>query len=53
MNPSQVLAVFSKDKGEIKYKTIRHVAKGINLFNLNIPQEIQEKLSLEQYIPKS
>ena len=53
VEPSQVLAILSKDKGEIKYRRVRHVAKGINLLNVNLPQEIQDKISLVQYIPKS
>ena len=51
--PSQVLAIFSKENSESRYKKLCHVAKGLNLNNLKIPQEIMELISLEYYIPKS
>ena len=47
--PSQVLAVLSKGKEE-KYSTIRHVAKGLNLRKLHIPDNIEQMVSLENYI---
>ncbi len=50
--PSQVLAIISKEKEEIKYKRIRYVTKGLNLNNLKIPAEVGEKISLEDYIYK-
>lgn len=53
LNQSQVLAILSKDKNEILYGKVRHVAKGINLTNLNLPQSIKKKISLDQYIFKS
>jgi hypothetical protein len=49
---SQVLAMFSKDKNSIVYNKICHVAKGVNLNNLTIPDTIIEKISLEYYVPK-
>jgi len=49
--PSQVLAIFSKGKEEEIYKTIHHVAKGLNLYNVNLPEEIAIRLSLEGYVP--
>lgn len=50
--PSQVLAIFSKDTSEAIYKEIRHVAKGLNLNNLNMPKDLCDLISLENYIPK-
>lgn len=50
---SQVLAIFSKKKYDDIYKEVRHVAKGINLHNLNFPQCISQKISLENYISKN
>lgn len=50
---SQVLAILSKEQGEDIYSNIRHVAKGLNLNNLTIPEDIAEKISLENYISKS
>lgn len=50
---SQVLAIFSKECSEAIYKRVRHVAKGLNLNRLNIPQEIGDMISLEDYISKS
>ena len=50
---SQVLAIFSKECSETIYKRVRHVAKGLNLNRLNIPQEIGDMISLEDYISKS
>lgn len=53
LKQSQVLAILSKDKNEILYRKVRHVAKGVNLLNLNFPQSIKQKISLDQYISKS
>ena len=50
---SQVLAIFSKQKYDDIYKEVRYVAKGINLHNLIIPQHISQKISLDNYIPKT
>ncbi len=49
---SQVLAILSKELTEDKYSTIRHVAKGLNLNHLTIPDDIMKKISLENYVPK-
>lgn len=49
--PSQVLAIFSKEKGEMVYKNVRHVAKGLNLNKIELPKEIDEKILLEDYLP--
>lgn len=50
--PSQVLAIFSKEKNDTIYKNIRHVAKGLNLTHLYIPADINLLISLEKYLPK-
>lgn len=51
-NPSQVLAIFEKDKNDTIYSTIKHVAKGLNLNTLTLPQEINNIISLESYVYK-
>ena len=48
--PSQVLAIFSKEKGEMVYKNVRHVAKGLNLNKIELPKEIDEKILLKDYL---
>lgn len=50
--PSQVLAIFSKNKSDIVYTNIRHVAKGLSLWNIVLPKEITDKISLEEYAAK-
>ena len=50
--PSQVLAIFSKEEGEEVYRNVRHVAKGVNLNNLRLSEEIGGMISLERYVPK-
>lgn len=50
---SQVLAILSRETGDEKYSSIRHVAKGLNLNHLVIPEDIKEKISLVNYVPKS
>lgn len=49
---SQVLAVLSKKSYENIYKNIRHVAKGLNLNNIKIPEDIMTKICLDDYISK-
>lgn len=49
---SQVLAILSKELTEDTYSNIRHVAKGLNLNNLTISDDIMKKISLENYVPK-
>lgn len=48
-NPSQVIAIFIKDRDEEVYKTIKHVAKGVNLENIQLPEGDGFKVSLEEY----
>lgn len=54
-NPSQVIAIFSKDNldKEILYSKVCHVAKGVNLKNVNFPEQIQKMISLYNYVPKN
>lgn len=47
---SQVIAIFQKNVNDKnKYNSIKYVAKGISLSNVNIPVEIKNKISLENY----
>lgn len=50
--PSQVLAILEKDKDQNVYKTVKHVAKGLNLNNLLLPNEIRAMVNLEKYVYK-
>lgn len=50
--PSQVLAILEKEINDDIYRTIKHVAKGLNLHNLALPNEISDKISLENYVYK-
>lgn len=47
--PSQVLAILEKDLKEETYNAVKHVAKGLNLNNIQLPDEIKEKISLDNY----
>ncbi len=52
-NPSQVLFIMEREYGETSvFRKIKHVAKGMNLLNLTLPEEICSIISLEEYIPK-
>lgn len=51
-SPSQVLAILEKNIGDGIYNTIKHVAKGLNLNNLSIPDEIKVMVDLQNYIYK-
>ena len=48
--PSQVLTIFEKDKDSDKYSIIKHVAKGLNLNNIHLPDDINQMISLENYV---
>ncbi len=50
--PSQVLAILEKDKNADIYSTIKHVAKGLNLNHITLPQEIDAMIDLKNYIHK-
>ena len=48
-NPSQVLAIFEKEENETVYSIIKHVAKGLNLNTLILPDDINSIISLKNY----
>lgn len=48
-NPSRILAIFTKNVSEPIYRTIRYVAKKVPLDKLDLPSELQEKISLSEY----
>lgn len=48
--PSQVLAIMEKYIDEEIYVRVKHVAKGLNLKNIKLPDEINNMISLENYI---
>ena len=50
--PSQVLAILEKDIGDDMYFTVKHVAKGLNLNNIVLPDKINEMIDLKNYIYK-
>ncbi len=50
--PSQVLAILEKDTDQRVFSKIKHVAKGLNLKKLVLPNEIANKISLENYVFK-
>ena len=45
--PSQVLAILQKDINDIKYTNVKHVAKGLTLKNLTLPDNIKTMIDLE------
>lgn len=47
--PSQVLAILEKGMDSGVYSVVRHVAKGLNLKNINLPEEIDGMINLEGY----
>ena len=50
--PSQVLATLEKGADQSVFSKIKHVAKGLNLKKLVLPDEIANKISLENYVFK-
>lgn len=50
--PSQVLAIFEKEMGSDIYETVRHVAKGLNLYNIKLPEGINGMIDLKDYVYK-
>lgn len=48
--PSQVLAILEKDADAAIYSAVKHVAKGLNLNNIALPQEINEMINLDHYV---
>ena len=51
-SPSQVLAILEKNINDNIYKKVKHVTKGLNLKNLELPDEIKKLISLEEYVYK-
>ena len=45
--PSQVLAILQKDITDIKYTNVKHVAKGLSLEKLVLPDDIKNIIELE------
>lgn len=52
MNTSQVLAIFIKEKDLDIYSEIKYVAKGLNLENIDLPNDLIQIISLENYTYK-
>lgn len=50
--PSQVLAILEKDVDADIYSIIKNVAKGLNLSNITLPQEINAMIDLKNYTYK-
>ena len=50
--PSQVLAIFEKDANSEIYENIKHVAKGLNLNHIQLPDEISNMIDLKNYVYK-
>lgn len=50
--PSQVLAILEKDVNSKIYSTVKHVAKGLNLNNIILPNEVQILIDLKDYVYK-
>ena len=48
--PSQVLAILEKGIDTEIYSTVKHVAKGLNLNNITLPQEINAMINLDNYV---
>ena len=49
-NPSQVLAILEKDINDEIYSRVKHVAKGLNLHNIVLPQDVKAMVSLNIYV---
>ncbi len=47
--PSQVLAILEKNINEDIYCTVKHVAKGLNLKKLSLPEAIGKIINLDNY----
>lgn len=50
--PSQVLAILEKDIDSEIYENIKHVAKGLNLNNIRLSDEISRMIDLKNYVYK-
>lgn len=51
-SPSQVLAILEKDINSDVYRKIKHVAKGVNLNNVMLPDEVKAIIDLQEYVYK-
>lgn len=47
--PSQVLAILQKENDNDIYSEVKHVAKGLNLNNIVLPEEINTVINLDNY----
>ncbi len=47
--PSQVLAIFEKDVDSDLYEKVKHIAKGLNLKNIQLPDEITDMVDLKKF----
>lgn len=50
--PAQVLVILEKTVDADRYSIIRHVAKDLNLHEVELPKEIDAMVNLENYIYK-
>ena len=50
--PSQVLAILEKEADGKIYSTVKHVAKGLNLNTIILPDEIRAMIDLDNYVYK-
>lgn len=50
--PSQVLVILEKETLKEIYMVVKHVAKGLNLNSLVLPDEIKDMISLDNYVFK-
>ena len=48
--PSQVLVILEKNIGESIYYRVKHVAKGVNLIKVVLPQKIKDMICLDSYV---
>lgn len=50
--PSQVLEIMEKDITSDIYSVVKHVAKGLNLNNIKLPEKINTMIQLDKYVYK-
>lgn len=50
--PSQVLAILEKETNDEVYSIVKHVAKGLNLSRIMLPDDINDKIDLCNYTYK-
>lgn len=48
--PSQVLAIMEKSIDTDIYSIVKHVAKGLNLNHITLPEEINSMVNLDNYV---